>query len=62
MSTYSQLPGDPAMLLSFINTKLRDEFPSLDDLCKSMVIDEEDIVNPLKSINYAYDSKANQFI
>ena len=29
------LPQDPAMLFSFINMKLRDEYPSLDELCAS---------------------------
>lgn len=62
MSTYSQIPTDPAMLLSFINTMLRDEFSSFSDLCKSLVIDEKDIINQLKKINYTYDSEANQFI
>lgn len=27
------LPKDPMILLSVVNTKLRDEFPSLEELC-----------------------------
>ena len=27
------LPKDPVMLLSFVNLKLRDEYPSLEDFC-----------------------------
>ncbi len=27
------IPKDPAMLMSFVNMKLRDEFRSLEDLC-----------------------------
>ena len=29
---YSSLPKDPMVLLSFIKTKLRDDYPSLDEL------------------------------
>ena len=35
------LPQDPAMLFSFINMKLRDEYPSLDELCASLDIDRK---------------------
>lgn len=35
------IPKDPVMLLSFLNLKLRDEYRSLDDLCKSLCIDKE---------------------
>ena len=30
----SLLPNHPMMLLSVVNTQLRDEFSSLDDLCR----------------------------
>ena len=33
------LPKDPMMLMSFINMKLRDEYPSLDELCASLNVD-----------------------
>ena len=29
-----ELPKDPVMLLSVINTELRDKYPSLDALCE----------------------------
>ncbi len=35
-----QLPKDPVILLSYINTQLRDFYPSLDELCKSLCIEE----------------------
>lgn len=35
---YSSLPKDPMVLLSFINTKLRDDYPSLDELCSSLCV------------------------
>ena len=34
-----QLPKDPMMLLSVVNTKLRDFYPSLDALCEDMEVD-----------------------
>lgn len=30
------LPKDPVILLSYINTQLRDFYPSLDELCSSL--------------------------
>ena len=38
-----ELPKDPAMLLSFVNTKLRDEYPSLREMCLSMDIDSNEL-------------------
>ena len=32
------LPQDPVILLSVINTKLREFYPSLDQLCKEMEV------------------------
>lgn len=58
----NNIPGDPIILLSFINTKLRDEFSSLDDLCSFFDIDKESIISSLDSINYTYDAIQNQFI
>ena len=33
---FLNLPKDPVMLLSVINTKLRDRYPSLDALCDDL--------------------------
>jgi len=55
------IPKDPAILLSFINTKLRDEYSSLDELCSSLCIVREDIVRQLAAIGYEYDSEKNRF-
>lgn len=56
------LPESPEILLSVINTKLRDFYPSLDELCKSMDIEKETIIEKLAKIDYAYEPKLNQFI
>ncbi|MDD6345171.1 MAG: DUF4250 domain-containing protein [Oscillospiraceae bacterium] len=57
----NNIPNDPAILLSYINTQLRDNYKNLDDLCKSLDVSEADIVNKLKSIGYSYDEKLNRF-
>jgi hypothetical protein len=56
------LPKDPVILLSFVNTKLRDEYASLKELCASLDVSESQICEALSALNYAYDSARNQFI
>ena len=56
------LPKDPVMLLSVVNTKLRDYYQSLEELAKAEGISEEEIINKLNTINYLYDRKRNQFV
>lgn len=56
------MPKDPVILLSFINTKLRDEFDSLDDLCAALDTDAADIAAALAALDYHYDPGRNQFI
>lgn len=58
----SGLPGDPVMLLSVINTKLRDYYPSLDALCDDMHIDRKELSDRLDLIDYTYDAGRNQFV
>lgn len=55
------IPNDPAILLSYINTKLRDEFSSLEELCKSLCIPESEIKEKLASIGYVYSEETNSF-
>lgn len=56
------LPKDPAILLSFINTKLRDFYSSLDALCDDLQVEKAEIESNLAKINYKYSEKRNQFI
>ncbi len=56
------MPQDPVILLSYINTQLRDCYHSLDDLCLSLDADPEQITAKLSSIGYSYDPDANQFV
>ena len=56
------LPKNPYVLVSAINTYLRDKYSSLDELCEKEDEDKEEITNILKSIGYIYNSDTNQFI
>lgn len=56
------LPKDPMLLLSVVNTKLRDYYHNLDALCDDMNVEKEEIVNTLKTIDYEYDEKRHQFV
>lgn len=55
------LPKDPHILLSTVNTKLRDFHDSLEDLCKSHDIDINDLKEILASIDYHFNETLNQF-
>lgn len=56
------LPQDPIILLSYVNTKLRDEYDSLDELCAALDADKEELVRRLEGVNYRYSQERNQFI
>ena len=56
------LPKDPVMLLSLINTKLRDYNSSLDDFCKENDLNEDEIKEKLEMIDYHYNEERNQFV
>lgn len=53
---------DPVMLLSFINTQLRDNYDSLDALADDKDLDKEEILKKLSEIGYKYDEKQNKFV
>ena len=55
------LPNDPAILLSYVNTQLRDSYPSFDEMCKSLCADKASIVNKLAAIGYTYNPETNSF-
>ena len=56
------LPNDPMILLSYINTKLRDFYPSLDDLCDDLQEDRAAIEEKLKQVDYVYNEELNRFL
>lgn len=55
------IPKDPFILLSFINTKLRDEYSGLDALCDGLDADKAELIGRLSGAGYAYDPESNQF-
>ena len=57
-----EMPKDPVMLLSFINTQLRDNYNSLTELCKTYSVDINQINKTLLAIDYVYDKSVNQFL
>ena len=58
----SAIPGDPVILLSFLNTRLRDFYPNLDALCEDLEQDKTVLTQKIAAIGYTYDSDKNQFV
>ena len=56
------LPNDPMILLSYINTQLRDRYDSFASLCEDLQAEESRIKEKLASIDYYYDESQNQFV
>lgn len=56
------IPKDAAMLLSFLNLKLRDFYPSLDAFCEDTGEDKKAIEEKLAALDYHYDEEKNQFV
>ncbi|MDO4326543.1 MAG: DUF4250 domain-containing protein [bacterium] len=56
------LPKDPMILLSYVNTQLRDFYKNLDDFCQSAGVQREDLCQKLAQIDYIYDEESRQFI
>lgn len=56
------IPNDPIILLSYINTQLRDFYPTIDELCKSLCVDKEDIEQKLNAVGYVYNEESNRFV
>lgn len=52
---------DPFILLSLINTKLRNESGSLVELCEDHNIAQADLVEKLGAFGYEYIGEINQF-
>ena len=59
--SFMEIPKDSVMLYSYLNTKLRDFYPSFDALCDDMDLDKEEILTKLSAMGFIYDDKMNQF-
>ena len=55
------IPNDPVMLLSYINTQLRDNYKDLEDLCDRLDVSRSEIEEKLGKISYRYNKDLNQF-
>lgn len=56
------IPSDPVILLSYMNTQLRDRYPSLDEFGKANDINTDEITAKLLAIGYEYSREMNKFI
>lgn len=57
----SSIPNDPMILLSYVNTKLRDEYDSIDDLCAGLCIPREELEQKLAAVGFVYNVETNRF-
>ncbi len=55
------IPNDPMMLLSYLNTKLRDDYQSLDALCDDLNLNKKELTDKLANIDYHYNEELNRF-
>ena len=58
----TKFPKDPAMLLSYVNTQLRDFYPSMEEFCKAMDVEKAEIDEKLAMIDYEYDPVNNRYV
>ena len=55
------LPKDPFLLLSVVNTKLRDEYEDLDALCAALDLDRAALEEKLAAAGFRYDPACGAF-
>ncbi len=56
------IPKDPMMLLSWLNTQLRDNYGSLTALCEDRGLAAEELCEKMRQIDYEYDAEQNKFV
>ena len=54
-------PKDPIMLMSWVNMKLRDFYPSLETMCEDLEIPLDELVEKLSAAGFEYNAKLNKF-
>jgi len=54
-------PKDPMILLSWLNTRLRDEYESLDKLCADLELERAALEATLEAVGFSYDPEQNRF-
>lgn len=55
------IPSDPFMLMSYVNQQLRDNYDSLDEFCKSMDIDKNELLQKLNAAGFEYNPDTHKF-
>ena len=58
----NQLPQDPMILFSVINTTLRDQYPSLEALCEDLNVSREELEKKLAAVGFEYNKDLNKFL
>ena len=56
------MPKDPMLLLSFVNTRMRDDDLTLEELAAQFDVDANEIISKLAGIDYTYDAASRRFI
>lgn len=56
------LPKDAVILLSVVNTFLRDKYLTLSALCEDLDVDEAELKKRLFEIGYEYSAEQNRFV
>ena len=56
-----KLPNDPIILLSYVNTQLRDHYATLEEFCKTLHVSPDDIISKLNTVDYHYHPEQNHF-
>lgn len=56
-----KLPGDPHLLYSLINMRLRNDYADLDDLARSLGVVRAELERRLAQAGYRYDAGLTQF-
>ena len=54
-------PKDPIMLMSWVNMKLRDFYPSLETMCEDLGIPLDELVEKLSAAGFEYNAQLNKF-
>ena len=55
------IPNDPFILLSYVNTLLRDVYSSLEELCLATDMQPDALSEKLRAAGFEYNRELNQF-
>ncbi len=55
------IPQDPMILYSFVNTQLRDKYPSLEEFCRAYGCDKTELLQRMSAVGFDYDAEHNRF-